>query len=103
MKTWRQQESRLLILIILDMFVFFVFIYIASETCNVNVNCFAMKGMKIDYVRMNLFEVYGMPIDRHVVRRAYSSNVRYCSGRITYYSNGIAAFTLWFNKLSFDM
>lgn len=59
-----------------------------------NVNRFAMKGMKIDYVCVNLFEVYGMPIDRHVVRRVYSSNVRYCSGRIAYYSNGIAAFNL---------
>ena len=37
-----------------------IYIYIASDTWNVNVNCFAMKGMKIDYVCLNLFEVYGM-------------------------------------------
>ena len=35
-----------------------------------------------------------MPVDRHVVRRIYSSNVRYCNGRIAYCSNGIAAFNL---------
>ena len=75
-------------------YVFFALIYITSETCNVNVNRFATKGMKIDYVSVNLFKVYGMPIYRHVVRRIYPSNVRYCNNRIAYYLNGIAAFNL---------
>ena len=38
-------------------YVFFALMYIASETCNVNVNRSATKGMKIDYVSVNLFEV----------------------------------------------
>ena len=73
---------------------FFALIYITSETCNVNVNRFAMERMKIDYVSVNSFEVYGVPINRHVVRRKYSSNVRYSNGRIAYHSNGITAFNL---------
>ena len=41
-----------------------------------------------------LSEVYGMPIDRHVVCRVYSSNARYCIGRIAYYLNEMAVFNL---------
>jgi hypothetical protein len=61
-------------------YVLFTLIYIASETCNINVNRYTIKGMKIDYVRVNLFEVYGTPMVRHVVCRVYSSSVRYCNG-----------------------